>query len=850
MAKSIDLPITGLETDKSWERYKGSRVREYLQKKIGAYYRPDRRQDDGAYHLLGFETEETKEAWVEKWQAAVDTGDADSMASLWTDGLVIQDTSLGGNTQEQRAVELISGTDTQNALVSTDGKISVRLRFTSIVYNPVLQTTRDSDEAGTLIIQRRTTVNDAWAEVTRMNMPSTHIDQTDSYTEIDLSGILPNGDYYIQFIVIGQSTGMSTSAVGFHVIKTTLAIEFASQWWVPNTTDTVSLAFHIKGSVAKSLHYEVSDSKGAVEIKDTTIPIGTEEYTENTRSVSISGLSHGKHNVRAWLSVDGTATVSDEVNAQIMVVTDSTSKDILVVLNNVAKTITNYVQSAIFEFSVYNPNAETTNISFSITNYANTETYAESPSQAYANGERNTYENALAIESQERTIHAYIRMYDGGGNEIINAVGIDVDNTQNFAPTAGADFVLNPKVRTNVRDSNNDPATIINSVTNQRVNATFSNFGFATDGWVADSNNVRCLRVPGGSEVDIDYEPLSGFANTGTHTASCTMEFDIATRNVVDENAALLKVCTYLNDNTDRPIGFELKALEACFMTSALSTKRDQDIMFQDDTRTHIAVNILYNLGSTGINYIRIFVNGIINREMEYSATDSFLQYVTNSDGSRILSSNGIRIGAEGADIDIYGIRIYKTALSAAQIRQDYIASLDKTEDKLAFREANDILGDGGTIDYTKTYDKYNTILWTGTLPYFANSIETIGDVKIHIIGDPAHSGEMKGVQTKGQGTSSKSYWKWNQQFKTSYEDGNGNEIETDFIDENGESHGAQYQLQDGTPWATKLVWKLNWASSQQSHKLGSVNLFTDLWRRVVGGNSITKYQDADGNYP
>lgn len=33
MAKAIDLPITGLESDKSWERYKGSRVREYLQKK-------------------------------------------------------------------------------------------------------------------------------------------------------------------------------------------------------------------------------------------------------------------------------------------------------------------------------------------------------------------------------------------------------------------------------------------------------------------------------------------------------------------------------------------------------------------------------------------------------------------------------------------------------------------------------------------------------------------------------------------------------------------------------------------------------------------------------------------------
>lgn len=838
MAKAIDLPITGLESDKSWERYKGSRVREYLQKKVGAFYRPNKRQDDNAYHLLGFETEETKADWLKRWQAAIDAGDDKVISTLWTDKLVIQDTSLGGNTDIQNSVELIAGSN-QSSLVSIDGNLKLKLRFTSIEYNPVTEETKDTGESATLKIERRATSNDNWTEVTTITIPSIGINDTNNFTEIDLSKVLPNGTWQLRCTATGQVTEMTTSAVQFgNVIKTKLGLTLATQWWVPNTTDSVTLSYYINGSVAKTLNYEITDKNGTAETKG-SIPIGASVYTESTRDITVSGLTHGIHNVKAWLTVDGTTTKSEEVNSQIMVVTDSTNKDILVAVNDVATSVTNYVQSSIFKFAIYNPNAETTKIRFDITNYTKTETYASSTDN-YKNGTKVEYQNTLEIESQSKNIDAYIHIYDDNNNELVDAISFNVDNTENFAPTANADFILNPKSRSNNEDHYD---TIINAANGDTVKATFNNFGFASDGWISNSNGIKCLRVPSGTEVDIDYEPFSAFTNSGNNTASMTMEFDIATRNIVNEDAAILKVCSYNTNNN--PLGFELKPLEACFMTANLQNRRDQDIMFQDNTRTHIAVNIIYNLASSGINYIRIFINGKINREMEYSSSDNFLQYV---DGK--LTSQGIRIGAEGADIDIYSIRVYKRALSASQIRQDYVASLATTEEKIKFRDANDILGDSNLIDYNKTFDKYNTILWTGKLPSYANKANTRGDFKIHIIGDPAHSGEMKNVENKGQGTSSKGYWKWNGQFKTSYVDENGNEVKTDWVDENGVSHGAVYQLADGLPLATKLVWKLNWASSQQSHKIGSVNLFTDLWRRVVGGNSITKYTDADGNTP
>lgn len=302
--------------------------------------------------MLGFETEEAKADWVKRWQAAVDAGDNEAISALWNDKLIIQDTSLGGNTDTQISVELIAGSS-QSSLVSIDGNLKLKLRFTSIEYNPVTEETKDTGESATLNIERRATSNDNWTEVTTITIPSIGINDTNSFTDIDLSKLLPNGTWQLRCTATGQVTEMTASSVQFgNVIKTKLGLTLATQWWVPNTTDSVTLSYYINGSVAKTLNYEITDKNGTTETKG-SIPVGTSVYTESTRDITVSGLTHGIHNVRAWLTVDGTTTKSDEVNSQIMVVTDPANKDILVAVNDVATSVTNYVQSNIFKFAKY-----------------------------------------------------------------------------------------------------------------------------------------------------------------------------------------------------------------------------------------------------------------------------------------------------------------------------------------------------------------------------------------------------------------------------------------------------------------------------------------------------------------
>ena len=82
-----------------------------------------------------------------------------------------------------------------------------------------------------------------------------------------------------------------------------------------------------------------------------------------------------------------------------------------------------------------------------------------------------------------------------------------------------------------------------------------------------------------------------------------------------------------------------------------------------------------------------------------------FVQYVNG-----VETSQGIRIGgANGADIDIYSIKVYKKALTSEDVRQNYMASLDSSAEKIAFRDANDIMS-GATISWDMAFSKYNVI--------------------------------------------------------------------------------------------------------------------------------------------
>lgn len=774
----------------SWENYAGSSVESFikdqLRKSCGYIHRSPNKIGD-YYYLYGFQS-------IDEYYDWADGKDINPLFKV----------QLPNVENDTFAAELTTNSNTSKLVNLGDG-VKVQIRYTSTSTNPNTGVVSDTFNDGTLHILRSSN-GSSFTEVGKKTIQA--ISHTSSsYYVLDLTEYLADGDNKIRLRVEDNVNGAVTNLVTFQsIINTSLVVTDATDNSKPLTS--LSLQYYIEGQISKTLHLKVTDASNNTE--NIQIAIGDSTYLEvpyilNMDKTYPTGIIH----IEAWLSVDETTLESKHIHSEYFFIDESTN-DSVVILNNKATSISNYSNVKFFDFALFNSGSDvdivisdgsTTFLSYKYTDCVVGVTYS--------------FYNTLEIESTSDSINAIVRV---STKDMVSEYPIVIDNSVKMYPTEGADFVINPKLRSN---SEGNPSQIINSIDQGIVSSTFTNFDFHIDGWKNDADGIGVLRIPAGRKLNIEYDPLDSLSN------GATIEFDFNVYNVFNEDNVVFRFCSYKNQV---PLGFEMKATEAVFMTTEKQTRRDQDIMFQDETRTHIAINIIPNLSNSGLNYVRIFINGIMNREFLYTDSDIFKNGVLT-----------LELGANNCDLDVYGIRVYKKGLSANDVRQDYLSSLPDLDSKIAFRDANDIVSSNGTISYDKAVTKYNTLVWTGKHPeYSTGNLKFMGSLAINIIDDPEHSGIINDMQIKGQGSSSRGYWKWNHQFD--FKD------KSVWIDGNGVKKGAFYQLQDNSPKARKLVSKLNWASSMQSHKMGSTSLYNDLWKAIVGGNSITQTEGYESS--
>lgn len=783
MAKVKNELISDLNV--SWENYAGSSVESFikdqLRKSCGYIYRSTSREGD-YYYLYGFQCIDDFYAWQ----------DGEDITPLFK-------VQLPNMENDVFAVNLSTSSNTKKLVNLGDG-VKVQIRYTSTSTNPNTEITSDTFNDGTLIITRSSN-GSAFQEVGRITIQPQSYNST-TFQTIDITKYLADGDNKIRMRVEDNVNGSASNVITFQsIVNTSLIVRNATDNSKPLTS--LNLSYYIEGQIEKTLHLKVTDASSAVETFQ--VAIGDSTYIEVPYTFLVEReFATGIINVEAWLTVDDTTLESNHITNQFFFIADDCT-DSIIILNDTAKKVINYTNTKFFDFTLFNKASDVTIV---LTDGDN-----EYMNYTYKNcevGKVYSFYNTLELESTADLIDAVVRV---STKDMTSEFAVVIDNTVKMSPTEGADLIVNPKIRNN---SETNPSQIINSANDTVVASTFTNFSFDIDGWLNDNDGIGVLRIPRGRKLSIKYDPLDSLTN-GT-----TIEFDYKVFNVYDEDNVVFRFCSYKNE---LPLGFEMKATEAVFMTTEKQTKRDQDIVFQDDERTHVAINIVPNLSNSGLNYIRIFINGIMNREMVYTDADRFKDDVLT-----------MEFGADDCDLDIYGIRIYKKGLSANDVRQDYMSTLPNLDAKVAFRDANDIVSANGTISYDKASMKYNTLIWTGQHPeYKTGNAKYKGTLAINIIGEPEHSGIINNMKIKGQGSSSRGYWKWNHQY-----DFNADSVWTDG---NGEERGAFYLLNDDSPKAKKLVAKLNWASPMQSHKMGATALFTDLWKSIVGGNSITKTQ-------
>lgn len=878
------LTESWLADPRNGKPYSGKAIRELLQgtlqeldtRRVGHFRIPSAKSSaDSFYHLEGF----ASKAAMERYQS-------DPIANA---SLLLLDVPIPISTEQgdYYTARLAAQGDVSEPMVSTSGEISVSLRFNSILVSGSEQ--HNAGVSGVLTWQRANRGSDQWSTVGTEPIPPRALDST-VYDRFEVGGYLLDGEQQLRvrasFVMEdadgNKQTVTSTWVTWNSVTFTKLQLEYAGQWNLPMTGGEgkqLTLPYYIYGAVNKQLVIRLwgVTAMGARDYTEVILPIGSDTYTAvagrtysytytEPKNPSVRVMSHhGVHQIEAWVQVaDDTSKQSEHVVTELMVVTDSSDVTPYIMIQNLKSHLTNYVSDDIVQFAIYNPARKDVDLQFSITDYAGSEEYlryeVSNPDSSQVVTLTNTVEIAAADPASEPDKYdGYFRAsmtVDGETHNALNGqqetIAIVVDNRDKYSPTPAPDFFMNPKNRNN---SEANPERILNAAKdNQEVAARFENFGFQIDGHTVDDAGQRCLRVLAGRYLHIHgYEAFSQYIESGASTTSgnsqqsMTIELDFAVRNITNLDDAIFRMCTYMGDGL--PLGLELKPLEGVFMTRSQRVFGQQNFGFYEGKRTHLAINLYYNLGGTAtsavkVSYVRVFIDGVIQREFTFDHDSRNEMWQDLGSGA---TSQGIRIGQDGADIDIYSLKVYKKALSAEDVKNDFVSSLPTAEEKKAVKEANAIVKNG-LINYELAREKYDCVVWHGynvSNHSAADKTEKSGwlGLWMHTDGvyDPTISGticEATGdLYEKGQGSTAKHYYEWNPQW--GFKNGDGTKSKGKWVDGNGTERGQYWTMDAEGNRMKKIVGKINYASSMQSHKQGLTSLYNDLHKLCVPQNLI-----------
>ena len=473
--------------------------------------------------------------------------------------------------------------------------------------------------------------------------------------------------------------------------------------------------------------------------------------------------------------------------------------------------------------------------------------------------------------SSSGQVSAYLGQYK---TMTIEAVESDFVYFQDVTPNYNYDQIggyLNNIFVTPEYASASQPATIIDTLE-------------SSDGWYEEGG--RTIFKVSAQKNPILVKPIN--LNL---TNSFSIELGLKTYNISDENKPILTLGN-----------LQVRPTQVCWWDSSMkeedltnpesdtfTTFSKRNAQFQENVETHIMIcaqkgfyinnNDIYYPNflqgsyqtqfdavakSTTFNLVRIFIDGVIDREIELS--DNELSNLINST---------LQINPTTSDVDFYLFRVYNNSfLGFNEVQKNYISFLKNKEDKQKFFDHNDILGDNGEISFTRTLGKQNSLVYIypkgarfpnrfwepdsedGTLD---NDLCKKLPVTLFINYADSNinqrfGGRLTQGQVKGQGSSAMRYLIWNVTFALNkFKDAEKNKIKSVFTpysqlntDTNRFVEGAsstkgsyimppyEGQVDGSETKVTKLVGKVNFASSMQSHKIGACKLFDDAYKTAV----------------
>lgn len=346
-------------------------------------------------------------------------------------------------------------------------------------------------------------------------------------------------------------------------------------------------------------------------------------------------------------------------------------------------------------------------------------------------------------------------------------------------------------------------------------------------GWGKD-----CMHISPNDYVYIPYRFFS-HGNSNAEVTGATIEIEFEFRNITDPNDELIV------------IGGENNKSKIVFTPTSATLYSDNNTYlvrtnFKANERIKLAFVINPNTNAGDDTSLAMIVNnGILERANSYSNT--------------FTATKGIKIGKSnaGADIYIYKIRAYNSALSPEQLFCNYALDNDNTADII---QNNNILSRDNNIDYNSVLNKLPVIFITGRMSDIIGSTGKTMNLNVDLakidMSDTSHNIFIKDCRIRKHGQSTLNYpipsfkiWSNSSYIVTApLSPDNGKTKKATMygcnLDGNGEPspntdvtfYKGRYAMKEKSIPANKWVLQANYADSSGVHNGGIMRLITESW--------------------
>ena len=219
----------------------------------------------------------------------------------------------------------------------------------------------------------------------------------------------------------------------------------------------------------------------------------------------------------------------------------------------------------------------------------------------------------------------------------------------------------------------------------------------STNGWLIDEDGTNYLKLNSGATLEIpDFRPFekdpTKLDSTDSRMGSgMTIELDFEINGILDYDSELIS-CMSKNKDGAIKVGFTVTGNKVSIYGSptALST-----LTLVEGKRTRISFVIEPNTGTIQFPLLYGYLNGKISSVAHYTKVTQAFKDLTDSPAY-------LTIDSRNAEIKIYGIRFYSTALSDRIILNNYTASLATLEERQTAYDSNNVYDASGNIDFKK----------------------------------------------------------------------------------------------------------------------------------------------------